>query len=195
MMNPSGELSEDGQPKRGPHPTLSAGQMDPESRARRSARRITTVPRLVFESVLRCSVEDLWRFHSDASALRVLTPKGTQMLDLTGELGVAEGARQTLRVRKFGVVMEWRAHLTEVQPPRQFRDTAEKSPFASWTHLHEFLPHPDGALLRDTVDYRMPLGPLGWLVDVLLIRRDVESIFRHRHEATRQALASSKMEA
>jgi hypothetical protein len=36
----------------------------------------------------------------------------------------------------------------------------------------------------------MPLGPLGSLVDALIIRRDVEAMFAHRHRVTQKALTS-----
>jgi ligand-binding SRPBCC domain-containing protein len=148
------------------------------------------VPRLVFETPIACTPEELWAFHGSVEALATLTPPDARVEIIGKETAVRNGAIHEIKVVKFGLPVVWKAEISEVQAPRQFRDTALKSPFARWTHLHEFLPHPQGALLRDTVDYQMPLGPLGSLVDALIIRRDVEAMFAHRHRVTQKALTS-----
>ena len=43
----------------------------------------------------------------------------------------------------------------------------------------------DGTLMRDTVDYELPLGPLGALVNALFVRRSVERIFDYRRKVLR----------
>ncbi len=150
------------------------------------------MPRLQFETVLRCTPEQLWDFHSSAAALRVLTPPSKQVEVIGEDLAVRDGAIHKIRVRQFGLPLVWVARIEQVQPPHQFVDVAVKSPFKSWTHRHEFLAHAEGALLRDTIDFEMPLGPLGSLVYALIVRRDLESMFAHRHKATKEALESGR---
>ena len=145
------------------------------------------MPKLVFESVLRCTPEELWRFHQDVNALRLLTPPDSKVTIVGADTAVRNGALHELKVVKKGLPLLWRARISDVIEGRQFRDTAEKSPFASWTHLHEFLPDPDGAILRDTVEYSLPFGPLGAIVDKILVRRDIEQMFAFRHRVTREA--------
>jgi hypothetical protein len=43
----------------------------------------------------------------------------------------------------------------------------------------------------DHVTYEMPFGPLGNLVDRLLVRHDIERMFAYRHRVTREALEST----
>lgn len=145
------------------------------------------MPRLVFESVIPCSVQELWDFHGDVSALGRLTPPGNQVTILSEDTAVRNGALHVLRVKKNGLPLVWKARISEVEPPHRFVDTAEQSPFKSWRHEHAFLEHAQGALLRDTVDYEMPFGPLGALVDRILIRKDLEAMFAHRHQVTKAA--------
>jgi ligand-binding SRPBCC domain-containing protein len=54
-----------------------------------------------------------------------------------------------------------------------------------WHHTHDFEPAPggDGTLMRDTVRYALPLGPLGELAHRLVVRRDLERIFDFRERA------------
>ncbi len=146
---------------------------------------------LVFESVVNCTPEELWAFHADVSALKLLTPPGSKVEILGPDTAVAEGALHRLHIVRMGLPLRWDARISEVNPPHGFTDTAEKSPFAAWSHRHEFLPHTEGTLLRDTVRYRLPLGFLGRLVDAVAIRKDVETMFKHRHSVTKDQFRSN----
>jgi hypothetical protein len=143
------------------------------------------VPRLFFESVLPVPPEHVARFHEDARALTMLAPPGSTV-EVVGEATVREGALHDLRIRRFGLPLRWLARISEVGP-HGFTDTAERSPFARWRHRHEWLPHAQGTLLRDTVEFEMPFGPLGKLAEPLAVR-DVRAMFAHRHRVTREAL-------
>ncbi|MFQ3588155.1 MAG: SRPBCC family protein [Fimbriimonadaceae bacterium] len=139
-----------------------------------------------FETWIDAPVEDLWAFHSSAEALVVLTPPGRKV-ELVGEdLAVRNGAEHRIRVRVGPFPVEWRARISEVEPPRKFVDTAEKSPFAYWRHVHEFLADGDRTLLRDTVTYIPPMGLIGWVANALFISRDIDRMFAHRHRVTKE---------
>lgn len=149
------------------------------------------MPTLVFESPMPCGQLALWEFHRSADALRVLTPPSRRVELLSDDLRVEVGALHKIRVRQFGVPMEWHARVIEVDPPSRFVDVAERSPFRKWRHEHAFLPRADGgSTLRDTVEYELPAGWLGHLADRLFVRRDLERLFAYRHEQTRRVLAS-----
>lgn len=140
--------------------------------------------RLIFETVISAPPQKLWEFHSSVEALTRLSPPGTKVEVIGEELAVKNGAVHRLRIRRGILPLRWDALISEVIPGRQFRDTALKSPFKSWTHLHEFLDHPEGALLRDTVEFSFHIQSLeGFL------KMDIESMFAHRHRVTKELLA------
>jgi ligand-binding SRPBCC domain-containing protein len=134
----------------------------------------------------------MWAFHSSVEALKVLTPPG-QHVTIVGEtVEVKNGAVHELKVKKFGLTLQWVADISEVEPPHRFVDTARKSPFKFWRHTHEFLPGQGCTILRDTVDYKMPFGILGKLVNSVLIEADVRKMFAFRHRVTRDVLEKKK---
>jgi ligand-binding SRPBCC domain-containing protein len=143
----------------------------------------------VFESVIPCSVVELWEFHSDPKVLDWLTPP-SQRLTPVGEMKLEDGALHVLSFKLFGVIpQEWRARISDVHAPYGFVDTAEKSPFVKWRHHHEFAEHPEGALLRDTLDY---LPPLAWISHPLVVSRQIDELFAFRHRRTREAILAKK---
>jgi len=63
----------------------------------------------------------------------------------------------------------------------RFVDSQLRGPYALWHHTHEFAPAGEGAtLMRDTVRYALPCGPLGELAYRLFVRRDLNEIFDFR---------------
>ena len=61
---------------------------------------------------------------------------------------------------------------------RRFVDAQLRGPYRLWHHTHEF--EPDGAggtLMRDTVRYALPYGPLGEIARRLFVARDLAAIF------------------
>lgn len=143
-----------------------------------------------FETLVPVAVEDLWRFHESAEALRVLTPPSRQVRLPEQDLAVREGALHELRLKIGPCWVPWSARISNVRPPYGFTDTAVRSPFARWIHEHEFLPSEGGTLLRDTVTYALPFGPIGRIVDALFVSRDIDSVFAFRHRATRERFAT-----
>ncbi|HRF59591.1 MAG TPA: SRPBCC family protein [Fimbriimonadaceae bacterium] len=147
------------------------------------------MPTKRYEIVVDAPQEAVWRFHASADALRVLTPPGRKVELLSEDLAVRDGAIHRIRVRQFGLPLTWVARISDVRPPEEFVDTAEQSPFRSWRHRHRF-ESVDAARTRviDTIEYSLPLGPLGALADRLFVSRDLDHLFAFRHEATRRAL-------
>lgn len=139
------------------------------------------MPRFIREIWLPAELEEVWRKHSSAQALVELSPPINKLELLQTDAPVVEGATHQFRLRILGIPLQWVAEISDVRPPHQFRDTATRSIFASWTHLHEFLPERGGTRARDTVDYVPPLGALGKFADWLFIRRMLNSMWRHRH--------------
>ncbi len=93
------------------------------------------------------------------------------------------GALIEYRLRLHGVPVSWLTRIEEWEPGERFVDAQLPGPYQLWHHTHEF--EPDGAggtLMRDTVRYALPLGPLGELARRLFVARDLEAIFDFRAE-------------
>ena len=113
--------------------------------------------------------------------------------------GIAAGAgtRMTISFRPFPyspVRVPWDAEITEFVWNDHFCDHQLRGPFAYWHHCHSVRPEvrtgaSAGTLLRDKVEYELPLGRLGELANHLFIPRQLRSTFDYRHKRTRELLA------
>jgi ligand-binding SRPBCC domain-containing protein len=53
-------------------------------------------------------------------------------------------------------------------------------PYRFWRHLHEFISVGHSTCVRDRVEYALPLGRLGDLLGLRVVRRDLVRIFDYR---------------
>lgn len=95
----------------------------------------------------------------------------------------AEGSTVTWRARHFGIPFRLRSVVFDIEAPRRFTDRQISGPFRELRHEHEFEEHPGGTLMRDTIAFRSPLGPLGRLVDALVLGRYMERLIAERNTA------------
>ena len=123
---------------------------------------------------------EVFPFFADARNLEFITPPWLKFEVLTpGRIVMRSGARIDYRLKVHGFPLRWRTEITEWEPPVRFVDTQLRGPYRLWHHTHTFEAKDGGTLCRDRVRYRVPGGEL---VHRLIVRRDVERIFRYRQE-------------
>ncbi len=70
----------------------------------------------------------------------------------------------------------------ECEPGQRFADVQVKGPYLWWKHVHRFESVAGGVLVRDDVEFALPLPPLSDPA-LGLVRRDIEAIFAYRRHA------------
>lgn len=149
-----------------------------------------------FEKVTRLPVPARRAFdwHLHPGAFERLTPPWDPTKLLAFE-GVRDGEKVMLRViapwpRKWVAIHE------DFIDGVQFKDRQARGPFPKWVHGHRFEPAPATAsddpralpsgsagecLMRDSIQYRLPFGPLGVIAHALFMKRQINAMFDHRH--------------
>lgn len=137
----------------------------------------------------------LWAFHERADAFAILQPpwEEAEVVELPRSLEV--GARAVIRARVGPLSTRIVAEHIAYEPGRSFTDTMLKGPFRSWVHEHLCEPTAAGSRLTDTIDYALPLGPLGALFGGWAVRRRLDRMFAYRHEVTRRECLAMAAEA
>jgi ligand-binding SRPBCC domain-containing protein len=150
----------------------------------------------VKESALPASVEEVFSFHERSDALALLRPPWERIEILKPPSGLGVGTRVELRTWIGPFACAIVAEHTSYEKNHGFEDIMLEGPFSHWRHKHLFLPHEAGCLLRDVIDYSLPFGVFGRLVDRLLVRPRLRRLFDYRHEVTlREVLAMRERNA
>jgi hypothetical protein len=133
---------------------------------------------------------ETFAFFSDAFNLERITPAFLKFRVLTPPpISLREGTLIDYQLSLFAVPFRWRTLIEEWKPEERFTDVQIKGPYALWRHTHTFeAAGPHQTLIRDRVEYRLPLGVIGRLVHALQIRRTLEAIFDYRAAVTARML-------
>lgn len=135
------------------------------------------------EQFLPLSLEEAWAFFATPANLAVITPPdmGFEIRRPFDDRPMYTGQLIRYRVRPvLGIPLTWVTRIDTVEPLHVFVDTQLKGPYKRWWHQHTFEAVPGGVLMRDRVEYELPLGPLGELAHGIFVRQRLKHIFDFR---------------
>lgn len=141
------------------------------------------------EQQLYCDLQTAWDFFSSPMNLSKITPKDMAFTVLTKVQAeqIFKGMTIDYTVAPlFGIPLKWKTRITEVVPQKNFTDFQEKGPYKLWNHSHMFIPNPKGVLMKDRVDYELPLGFLGDIAHTLFVKNKIEQIFNYRQNVLQE---------
>jgi ligand-binding SRPBCC domain-containing protein len=135
------------------------------------------------EQFLPISLEKAWAFFSSPKNLSVITPPSMEfkiLSNLEGE-GIYEGMLIDYRVKPMlGIPVRWQTEISDVKENYSFTDEQLTGPYKIWKHTHTFTAKEDGVLMTDVIQYELPLGWLGKIVEKIIVRDKIKSIFDYR---------------
>ena len=144
------------------------------------------------EQWVPASLDQVFRFFSDAANLELLIPRWLRFQILTLQpIHMSPGTLIDYRLHWHGIPMRWRTEITVWQPPHAFEDLQLKGPYARWHHTHRFQAVDGGTLIYDCVEYSLPFGIVGQIVHAFSVRGNVESIFAFRERKVEEIFGSA----
>lgn len=137
------------------------------------------------EQQLNCNIEEVWDFFSSPLNLSRITPKDMRFTVLSNfkDIPIYEGMEIDYLVSPMlGIPLKWKTKITQVSFQNSFTDLQAKGPYKYWNHYHEFIKNDNGVLMKDSVDYELPLGFLGKIAHALFVRKRLSGIFDFRYK-------------
>ena len=130
---------------------------------------------------------EVFDFFADALNLERITPPELNFHIITPQpINLKKGALIDYQLKLHGFPITWRTEITQWNPPFDFIDSALKSPYKQWIHLHTFTAGKNGeTIMKDLVRYRLPLEPLGDLSH-WYVKKELKYIFDYRYKAVEE---------
>ena len=141
-----------------------------------------------YRSVIRAPAPDVFAFYNDINNLKKISDPGLKIEILHASGPIKKGTRIILRIKQFLLSFQWTILITDFKANRYFIDIQEKGPFRKWIHRHEFHAHELGTELVDILEYEIPLYPLSFPLQRLIVSRKIKKMFGYRHDKTREYL-------
>jgi ligand-binding SRPBCC domain-containing protein len=128
-------------------------------------------------------------FFSEAANLELITPPwlGFRLVG-SDPIVMRRGALIEYHLSLHRLPLRWVSRIALWEPGRTFVDVQVRGPYRVWRHRHEFEHAGRDTVVRDYVDYALPLGPLGALAHATVVERDLERIFDYRRAAAARLL-------
>lgn len=147
----------------------------------------------VRETHIQAEPNVVFAFHESPEALAQLIPPWEKVRVASSDGSLKRGSQVILAGSLAFLPLRWVAIHYEYEPPALFSDLQVSGPFAWWYHRHRFGCDPTGGtLLRDEIEYTLPLGALGRLVAGGLIRKKLERMFEYRHQKTSELCSTTR---
>ncbi len=110
-------------------------------------------------------------------------------------MAAGEGTELTISFRPIPfspIRLPWEGVITEFAWNDHFCDEIRRGPFRYWRHCHRVAEEQrdgtPGTRIVDDVDYELPFQFLSRVAEVLVVRRQMDSLFRYRHQRLEQML-------
>jgi len=133
------------------------------------------------EMVAPIPIAEVFRVFEDPYNLARITPPWLRFrVTSTERVEMCKDAQIDYVIRWLGIPMRWRTVITQYEPPHLFVDEEVRGPYRLWRHRHEFEATAEGTLVRDRVDYALPLGILGRAAHGLMVGAQLRGIFAYR---------------
>ena len=134
------------------------------------------------KQALPISREKAWNFLSDPKNLKVITPDHMGFHILSGaDRPMFQGQIIQYVVKPFpGYSTKWVTEITHVREGEYFVDEQRFGPYALWHHKHFLSDIEGGVLMEDIIDYKIPFGIIGQLVQPFLVKKQLNQIFEYR---------------
>lgn len=141
--------------------------------------------RLIATQELPIGIDQAWDFLSDPNNLKIITP------DEMGFVVTTKSDTQTMYAGQIieytvtpmlGIKTSWVTEITHVHDKMYFVDEQRFGPYQLWHHKHFIKKTANGVEMKDIIDYKVPLGYIGQLVNTLFIKNKLQHIFEYRKE-------------
>lgn len=110
----------------------------------------------------------------------------------SGLIGLGE--RVTWRAKHFFVRQELESEITAYERPDYFQDRMLRGAFRSMEHDHFFCEVDGGTEMRDVFRFAAPLGMLGRVAEVLVLRRYMSKLLQERNRVIKEVAEGGEWE-
>ncbi len=150
--------------------------------------------RLHKKQKLPISIDDAWHFLSSPENLKTITPDymGFNIISGADRPMFPGQIIQYIVTPLMGIKTKWVTEITHVVDKHYFVDEQRFGPYALWHHKHFIKAIDGGVEMEDIIDYKLPLGFIGKLVQPFLVKPKLEEIFNYRAQKLEELFGTYK---
>jgi ligand-binding SRPBCC domain-containing protein len=138
------------------------------------------------EQIISRPRKQVFDFFADAENLERITPPELNFHIITSQpIDIKKGTMIDYTLKLRGIPISWKTEITQWNPPFDFVDSALKSPYKQWIHLHTFDEKDGKTIMKDIVRYRLPFEPFGD-IGHFIVKKELNYIFDYRYKIIKE---------
>lgn len=142
---------------------------------------------LQISQVISAPRMEVFSFLCDPGQLPFLLQPKVDVQVLNPEIPLRRGNELHFMMTRFGFTQSVRFQVDDILPGTRLVYRQVEGLFASWAHAIKFEEHgKDSTRVVDLVDYELPFGLIGYLMDDVLIKSDLTSLLQLRLQKARE---------
>jgi ligand-binding SRPBCC domain-containing protein len=129
------------------------------------------------------NIDEVWDFISSPGNLALITPEfmNFRIIGSNNKSEMYTGQIIEYFVSPIaGIKMHWVTEITHISEKKYFIDQQRIGPYSFWHHKHFLKEVEGGVLMTDIVHYKVPYGFLGRVINNLVVRKQLKTIFDFR---------------
>jgi ligand-binding SRPBCC domain-containing protein len=135
----------------------------------------------VIEQWVPATAEEVFAFFMDKKEMEKISAPWLNFRVMSqSEDPIKEGTCLNYRFKVRGLPMCWQSMIINWKKNESFTDIQIAGPYATWTHIHDFIEKDGGTIIRERAIYMVPFCVPGDVVIHPFVRHDLEKIFTHR---------------
>ncbi len=138
------------------------------------------------EQFIPISLQEAWDFFSSPANLAKITPEKMGFNIISKHHGAKMYPGQIIEYTVkplLGIPLYWMTEITHVKEGAYFIDEQRFGPYTMWHHQHHFTEVKGGVKMEDIVHYKIPLGFLGDIAQLVMVKKQLQGIFDFRFKA------------
>jgi ligand-binding SRPBCC domain-containing protein len=137
---------------------------------------------LEFSTTLNATAKEVFEFHLNFENATRITPSVINVRIVKSPAILTEGSNINVEMCQFGFCFPWDVQIIKIVPHSLMIDIQSgRGPFFYWKHEHHFLQKNGRCTMTDKIEYSMPFGIIGRIIDRIAIRFLQKRIFAYRH--------------
>ena len=126
-------------------------------------------------------IDTVFSFFSKPENLELITPDNLRFQILTSPpIIMNKGLLINYKIKISLIPIKWKTLISKFDPPNLFIDEQISGPYSKWHHTHCFTYKNNRTTVEDKVQYLVPFGFIGTVVNRFYIRKMLRSIFEYR---------------
>lgn len=134
------------------------------------------------EQILQTDIETAWDFISNPCNLTKITPKEMNFNILSDiPQKIYPGLIIIYKVNPiFNIPITWVTEISVVVEKQFFVDIQKIGPYKFWHHQHHLIQTNNGVLMKDIINYKLPIKLLSSIMNKIFIKKQLIKIFNYR---------------